>query len=135
MYHFKKTSLTINKFFVSPYLAVHLICGIYCSHGYSCRYDSIIFCFRKLKVRRLIFLINYWSNLKINIVSRTKKTRNGWWTMSTLAKENVLFDSKPSLGHLSVAEGVDAVWLIPRELQRKHLKFWSWETYKFLWNM
>ena len=26
-------------------------------------------------------------------------------------------------------------WLKPRELQRKYLKIWSWETYRFLWNM
>lgn len=54
--------------------------------------------------------------------------------MSSIAKENVIFDSKPSSGWFFVAEGpeVDAAWLDLRVLERKCLKICSWETYKFL---
>ena len=70
---------------------VRLVCDICCAHGYLYRCASRLFCFRKLKSRWLIFLINCQSNLTINIVSRAKKMRNKWWTMSTLPKENVFF--------------------------------------------
>ena len=110
---------------------------IYCAHAYLCRCDSTLFCFWKLKLRRLIFRVNCRSNLTINIVNQENKMKNEWLTMPTLIKENVLFDSKISSGWFSVAEGaeVDRTWLKPRELERKYLKIWSWETYKFLWNM
>ena len=49
--------------------------------------------------------------------------------MPTLAKENVVFDKKSSLGKLPVAEGAeaDAAWLKLRDFQRKYLKIWYWE--------
>ena len=47
---------------------VRLVCDIYCTHAYLYRYDSTVFCYRKLKSRRLNFLINCRSNLIINIV-------------------------------------------------------------------
>lgn len=54
--------------------------------------------------------------------------------MSSIAKENVIFDSKPSSGWFLEVEGpeVDAAWLDLRVLQRKCLKIGSWEIYKFL---
>ena len=57
-------------------LHVRLVCDIYYAHAYLCRYDFTLFCFRKLKLRRLIFLINCRSNLTINIVKRGKKMKN-----------------------------------------------------------
>ena len=55
---------------------VRLVSDIYRAHAYLCRCDSTVFCFRKLKSRRLIFLINFRSNLTINNVSRAKKMRS-----------------------------------------------------------
>ena len=82
-------------------LHVRLVWDIYCAHAYLCRYDSTLFCFRKLRPTRLSFLINCLSNLTINIVNRTdkkKKMKSEWLTMPTLTKENVIFDSKLSPG-------------------------------------
>ena len=74
------------------------------------------------------------SNLTVNIVSWAKKTRNEWWTMPKLAKENVLCDSKPSLGQFFIDEEAKGgtAWLKPRELQRKYLTIHSWETENFV---
>ena len=55
---------------------VRLVCNIYCAHAYLCCCDSTVFCLRKLKSRRSIFLINCQSNLTINIARREKKRRN-----------------------------------------------------------
>ena len=55
---------------------VRLVCDIYCAHAYLCRYHSALFCFRKMKLRGLIFLINCGSNLTINIVKRGKKMKS-----------------------------------------------------------
>ena len=70
---------------------VHLVCDIYCAHAYLCRCDSKVFRLRKLKSKRLIFLINFRSNLTINIVSRAKKMRKEWLTKPTLTKKDVFF--------------------------------------------
>ena len=83
----------------APVLAhAHLVCDIYCVHTYLCHCGSTQFCFQKLKSRRLIFLINCWSNLTINMVRRMKKMRNEWLTMPTLTKEKVFFKKKLSPG-------------------------------------
>ena len=54
--------------------------------------------------------------------------------MPKLAKENVLCDSKPSLGQFFIDEEAKggAAWLKPRELQRKYLTIHSWETENFV---
>ena len=88
-------------------LQVRLVCDIYCVHAYLCHYDSALFCFRKLNLRRLIFLINCLSSLTINIVKRGEKMKKEWLTMPTLTKENFIFDSKLSPGWFSVAEGAE----------------------------
>ena len=86
------------------------LCDIYCAHAYLCRCHSSLFCFRKLKPRRFIFLINCRSNLTINIVG---KMRNEWLTMPTLTKENVFFfDSQLSPGYRS---------LLLKELKLMHI--------------
>ena len=66
------------------------------------------FGFRKLKSRRLIFLMNCSSNLTINIVSQAKTMGKEWITMSTLSKEIVFFNSKLSPGYFSAVEGAEA---------------------------
>ena len=86
---------------------VRLVWEIYCAHAYLCHYNSTLFCFWKLKLRRLIFLINCRSNLTINIVNWAKKTKHEWLTMPTLTKQNVIFDSKLSPSWFSVAEGAE----------------------------
>ena len=78
---------------------VRLVCDIYFGDAYSYRCHSTVFYSWKLKIRRLIFLINCRPNLAINMIGRAKKKmRNEWLTMSAIAKESVLFDSKPSPG-------------------------------------
>ena len=87
---------------------VRLVWDIYCAHAYLCHCDSTLLCFQKLKLRRLIFLINCRSDLTINIVNRAKNMKNEWLAMFTLTKENVIFDSKLSPGWFSLAEGAEA---------------------------
>ena len=93
--------------FKDIWMHVCLLCDICCVHAYLCRCDSTLLCFRKLKSRRLIFLINCRSNLTMNIVNRAKKKKkmkNEWLTNPTLTTENAIFDSKLSPGWFSVAE-------------------------------
>ena len=118
-------------------LLVRLVCDIYCGHAYLCRCDSALFCFRKLNSRRLIFLIHCRSNLTINIVRRAKKMRNKWLTMPTLTKDNVffLFQAFTWLVLCCWRSWSWRTWLKRREFERKCLKIWSWETYRFWWNM
>ena len=95
---------TQNMEIVNLLSHVRLVCDIHCAH--VCRCYSTIFCFL-LKPKRLIFLINCRSNLKMSIVNRAKKMKKKWLTMPTLTKENVIFDSKLSAGWFSVAEGAE----------------------------
>ena len=131
----KKVNL-VKKSFTREH--VRLVCDIYCAHEYLCRCDSTLFCFRKLTSRQLIFLINCRSNLRINIVRRVKSMRNDWLTMSTLTKENVFFFWFQAFTWLVLCCWRSwrwRTWLKTRELERKYLKIWPWESYRLLWNM
>ena len=83
---------------------VHLVCDIYCAHAYFCGCDSTLFCFQKLKSRRLIFLINL-SVFTKNFVSRAKKDEKRM--INHTHKENVFFNSKLSPGQFSVDEAAE----------------------------
>ena len=89
--------LQLKACYILPYtIHVRLVCDIYFAHAYLCRCNSKLFCFRKLKPRRLIFLFNCWSNLTMDIVNeQQKKKKSGWLTMPTLTKQNVIFDYLP----------------------------------------
>ena len=65
---------TQNMEIVNLLSHARLVCDIYCAH--ACRCYSTLFCFQKLKPKRLIFLINCRSNLKMSIVNRAKKMIN-----------------------------------------------------------
>ena len=55
---------------------VPLICDIYCAHAHLSLRDFTVFGFRKLRAKRLIFLMNCRSNLTVNNRNRAKKIRN-----------------------------------------------------------
>ena len=129
-----KEQVLILRFIRIIFTHVRLVCDIYCAHAYLCRCDSTLFCFRKLKLRQLIFLINCRSNLTINIVKRGKKMKNEWLTMPT-GKLYFSFQAFTWLVLCCWRSWSWRTWLKPRELERKYLKIWSWETYRFLWNM
>ena len=113
-----------------PFGMRHLLC--------ACIFVPLRFytiCFWKLKLKRLIFLINCRSSLTIKIVNRAKKMKNEWLTMPTLTKENVIFDFKLSPGWFSVAEEAEVDAHDWNQGNWKYLKIWSWKIVRFLWNM
>ena len=99
--------------------------------------DSTLFCFRKLKLRRLIFLINCWSNLTINIVNQAKKNEKRMINHAHTyqGRRYFLFQAFTRLVLCCWRSWNWRIWLKPKELERKYLKIWLWETYRFLWNM
>ena len=116
---------------------VHLVCDIYCAHAYLCRCDSTLFCFRKLRPKRLIFLSNCWSNLTISIVNRGKKNEK------RMINHAHTYQGKRYFWRQAFTWVVLCcwrswswrTWLKSGELESKYLKIWSWETCRFLWNM
>ena len=98
-------AIKICKYLSRPFGMGHLLCA--CVFVPLQFYTILLL---KAELRPLIFLINCWSNLTINIVNWAKKTKHEWLTMPTLTKENVICDSKLSPSWFSVAEGakVDA---------------------------
>ena len=68
---------------------VHLVCDIYCAYAYFCGCDSTIFCFRKLKSRRLIFLINL--SVQFNNKHRKPSKKDEKRMINHANKENVFF--------------------------------------------
>ena len=106
-----KNGLAEYAYFWLVLVHVRLVCNIYCAHARLCFCDSTIFCFRKLKSRRLIFLINCGSNLTINIVSRGKEMRKEWLAMPHLPRKTLFLI--PNL-HLSSS-------LLMKELKLTHM--------------
>ena len=117
-------SLPFHTFQIQPN---RLVWDIYCAHAYLCHCDSTLFSFQRLKPRRLIFLINCWSNLNMNIVNRAKKMKNEWLTMPTLTKENVIywFQAFTWLVLCCWSSWSWHTWLKPRKFEKKYLKIWS----------
>ena len=114
---------------------VRLVCDIYCAH--ACRCYSTLFCFWKLKPKRLIFLINCRSNFKMSIVNRSKKNEKQMinHAHTNQGKRHFWFQAFNCLVLCCWRSWSWCTWLKPRELERKYLKIWSWDTYRFLWNI
>ena len=89
-------SISFYKGFTRMRAHVHLVCDIYCAYAYFCGCDSTIFCFRKLKSRRLIFLINL--SVQFNNKHRKPSKKDEKRMINHANKENVFFYSKLSPG-------------------------------------